>query len=391
MSDPIVIVGAGLSGLAAALELEAAGESAIIVDKSAHVGGKLETSMIDDAYRVDRGFHVLLPAYPELQKYETLSSDLDLKYFNSGARLEMDEGPLVMANPRHHPAHVLATTLGSYASMHDKILVMKLQNEVQQGAAELLLSSANGSTLDYLRAYGFSEKMIGVFWAPFFSGIFLERDLATSAGYFRYLTRMFAAAPVAVPRLGIGELPKLLAQKLTRTEIRLSTQVREIKDTTVELESGQKIKARAVLTATKGDTNSENQGPFGYVTSFWFRSAEAPFEGAWLSLNSRAQARKQLINHVAVLSNVSPDYALRGDALICVNVIGKRVDLNLEKIILEATDIYGPTVKSWSLLRADEIQRPFPLYLNRTDTDTPSQQGAMARGRRAALEFLGQN
>ncbi len=67
MADPIVIVGAGLSGLAAAIEIEAAGESTLILEQGDHVGGKLETTLIDDAYRLDRGFQVLLPAYGKFQ------------------------------------------------------------------------------------------------------------------------------------------------------------------------------------------------------------------------------------------------------------------------------------------------------------------------------------
>jgi hypothetical protein len=388
MSDPIVIVGAGLSGLAAALELEAAGESALIIERSAHIGGKLETSVVEDAYLLDRGFQVLLPAYPELKKFANLGSELDLQYFNSGARLEMADGPILMAHPLHHPSHLLATAFGAYATPHDKILAMKLQIDVQQGDPESLLSSAKGTTLEYLRSYGFSEKMIAAFWAPFFSGIFLETDLTTSAGYFRYLTRMFASSPVAVPKLGIGELPKWLARKLKRSEMRLSTEVRNINQNTVELSNGQRIKARVVITMTKGDTNIGNPGPFGWVASFWFKAAEAPFEGKWISLNSRPQAKGQLINHVAVLSNVNPNYAPKGDALVCVNVVGRREKIKLESLIAEATDLYGQSAKSWTLLRVDEIEKPFALYVNRTDSDTPSQQGALARGRKAARQTL---
>jgi protoporphyrinogen oxidase len=385
-AEPIIIVGAGLSGLAAALELEAAGEASLILESATHVGGKLETTFFKEAYRLDRGFQVLLPAYPELQRIENLEKDLELKYFKSGARLEMEKSPILMANPLLHPSQFLATAFGSYASFSDKLLVLKLQLDVQRGDPDALLNSSTLSTLEYLRAYGFSEKIISTFWGPFFSGIFLESELATAAGFFRYLVRMFASSPVAVPKLGVGEWPKLLERRLKKSEVRLGTQVKKITDQGVELSDGQKIKARAVISATMGQTNPEDTGPFGHVTSFWFASPEPPFEGAWLSLNSRSS--KRLINHVAVLSNVSPDYALKGDALICVSVIKERAEIDLELLLSEAQALYGPSTQSWVLLRADEIKRAFPLYLNRTDLNTPSQQGALARGRRVAREYL---
>ena len=388
MAHPIIVIGAGLSGLAAAIEIESAGESCLLVDSSDHVGGKLETTLFKEAYLLDRGFQVLLPSYPELQKLGNLRSELELKYFNSGARLEMDDGPLLIANPLLHPSHLLSTGLGTYASLHDKILVMKLLRDVQSGDSDSLLESATGSTIDYLRAYGFSEKMIDTFWCPFFSGIFLETELKTAAGFFRYLFRMFASSPVAVPKLGIGMLPGLMAGRLKKSEIRLGTTVRRITDKGIELSNGQTETSRVVITETKGHTCEDDQGVFGHVTSFWFSAPEPPFEGAWLSLNSRGPSRGRLINHMAVLTNTSADYALKGDALICVSVTRERASIDVSRLLSEARLMYGVHVNDWVLLRVDEIKRAFPLYMNRHDLDTPSQQGAIARGRRAARVAL---
>lgn len=387
MSEPIVIIGAGLSGLAAALELEAAGEQALILEASDRIGGKLKTDLVNDAYRLDLGFQVLLPAYPELRRFPDLESALELCYFGSGARLQMNGGSVLMANPLRHPLHLFTTALGRYGTLKDKLLVLRLQTEVQRGDAEHLLASASGSTLEYLRGYGFSEQMISSFWQPFFAGIFLESELNTAAGFFRYLTRMFATSPVAVPRFGIGEFPQFLAKKLNRSEIRLSSPVQTINGSVIELQSGEKIRARAVVHETQGHTGPSDAGPFGRVTSLWFRAPEPPFEGAWLSLNARVPLQKRLINHVAVLSNVSRDYALKGDALICVNVVEK-LGVDPKAVLAEATEWFGPEVAQWFLLRVDEIARAFPLYVNRTDADTPSQQGALARGRRAAERVL---
>jgi hypothetical protein len=73
-----------------------------------------------------------------------------------------------------------------------------------------------------------------------------------------------------------------------------------------------------------------------------------------------------------------------------VNVIGTAPDVNLQSVLAEATQLYGPTVSTWTLLREDRITKAFPLYLNRSDFDTPSQQGALERGRLSAKQILEQ-
>ena len=388
MKNPIVVIGAGLAGLNAALEIEAAGESCVIVDEASHVGGKLESTLVDDAYILDRGFQILLPAYPELQRLGNLETELDFKYFATGARLERDGGALLMGDPRRHPKEIASTVLGHYGSLKDKILVLKLQQLVASETAESLLKRSSIPTIEFLKQFGFSDLFINSFWKPFFTGVFLEENLVTAAGYFLYLVKMFASSPVAVPARGIGELPKLMSQRLKRTEIRLSCRATVTNGNRVELSNGEKFEARAVVTETVGHTQPTDSGPFGRVTSLWFSAPETPFAGAWLSLNSNEKVRS--INHVAVLSNVSPAYAMKGDALICVNLVGESSakQMSTEAILADAEVLYGTTTKTWKLLRRDIIDRALPIYSNRTDSDTPSQQGALLRGRRAAAAVL---
>ena len=61
---PIVIVGAGLSGLACAVTLQTHGREVLLLEASATVGGRVQTDTVD-GFLLDRGFQVYLDAYPE--------------------------------------------------------------------------------------------------------------------------------------------------------------------------------------------------------------------------------------------------------------------------------------------------------------------------------------
>ena len=79
----VIIIGAGIAGLTAAKILKAAGKNILIIEASDGVGGRVRSDY-KDGYILDRGFQVLLTAYPEAK--ELLNYDqLNLKFFKPGA------------------------------------------------------------------------------------------------------------------------------------------------------------------------------------------------------------------------------------------------------------------------------------------------------------------
>ena len=88
MSDKVVIVGAGLAGLACAIRLSEKGHQVLVVESSDRVGGRLRTENVQ-GYLLDRGFQVFLSAYPEAQKLLDIQS-LDLRPFRPGALVFKD-------------------------------------------------------------------------------------------------------------------------------------------------------------------------------------------------------------------------------------------------------------------------------------------------------------
>ena len=62
----MVVVGAGLAGLGCALALQEAGLDVLVLEAADAVGGRIRTDVVD-GFRVDRGFQLLNPAYPEVR------------------------------------------------------------------------------------------------------------------------------------------------------------------------------------------------------------------------------------------------------------------------------------------------------------------------------------
>ena len=74
----IHIIGAGVSGLVAAKVLEEKGYSPVVIEATGRVGGRVKTDIVE-GYQLDRGFQVLLTAYPAIQKYIDMDA-LDLQF-----------------------------------------------------------------------------------------------------------------------------------------------------------------------------------------------------------------------------------------------------------------------------------------------------------------------
>lgn len=79
----VIIIGAGLAGLACGVVLSDAGRQVTLLEATDRVGGRVRTDVVE-GFTLDHGFQVLLTAYPACQRlldYETLR----LRYFEPGA------------------------------------------------------------------------------------------------------------------------------------------------------------------------------------------------------------------------------------------------------------------------------------------------------------------
>ncbi|MDX2193678.1 MAG: NAD(P)/FAD-dependent oxidoreductase [Gemmatimonadales bacterium] len=403
---PVLVVGAGLAGLACARRLLAAGIPVRILERSDGVGGRVRTDVVD-GFRLDRGFQVLLTAYPEARAVLDYAR-LDLRPFHPGARVAFGGAFHDVADPFRRPLEALPTLLGPIGTFADKLRVVELRNRALRDTLEAHWRWPETTTLEALRRIGFSDVMLDRFLRPFLGGIFLERELATSSRMLDFVFRMLARGDTAVPALGMGAIPAQLADALPPGTVALGAAVGEVRPDGVRLDDGTWLPAAAVVVATEGDTAARLLGgrlaaPAGRgVLTVHYAAPRSPVGAPVLVLNGQGEG---LLNSVAVMSDVAPTYAPAGQALVSVVVLGCERD---DRFVLHALDgelrrWFGAGVAGWRVLRIDRIrwgqpdQRPGALepherpvrlaerlYVCGDHREDASINGALASGRRAA-------
>jgi phytoene dehydrogenase-like protein len=343
-TKPIVIIGAGLAGLNCACHLAAEGMNYLVLEKAERVGGRVVTDSVD-GFRLDRGFQVFQTAYPEAQAALDYAQ-LDLRPLEPGALIRKQGTWVRMSDPLRRPTQALSTLFNSIGTFADRLRLLKLQRDCFRGPVEAMLEQPNDcSTLELLQGhYKFSADFIHSFLRPWLSGIFLEEQLETSANYFRFVFRMLASGDISYPAAGIQTIPQQLAARLDPSHVRLSTTVEAIREQTVHLATGETIDSAALVLATDRAAAQRLLGLPGDDQAYsgtrcvYFQANQPPLAERTLLLNGEEDGP---VNHVMVLSNVSPQLAPPGQALVSVSLVGKRA---LEPYV---SDLVRSQLRSW--------------------------------------------
>jgi len=247
MKNPIII-GAGVSGLVAAIELEKAGYAPTIIEATDRVGGRVKSDELNGV-PVDHGFQVLLTEYPEAQRYLDYEK-LELIHFLPGSVIFKNGKMEKIGDPLRDVSFLWPTTFADVGSVNDKRLILQLSLALKKKTIEAIFAEPETTTLAYLQNYGFSEEMIRDFFQPFFAGIYLEENLDTSSRMFEFVYKMFGTGNAAIPRKGMQAIPDQLAAQLQQTTIRFNTVVNRIEDRTIYLKSGEVLSAEQLIIAT---------------------------------------------------------------------------------------------------------------------------------------------
>ena len=148
-ADPVVIVGGGLAGLVCGRELHRAGQSFVLIEASDDVGGRVRTDIVD-GFRLDRGFQVLLTAYPAAQKQFDYAS-LRLKPYTNGSLIRLGGRFHRLADPWRQPLDGLRSVFSGVGSLMDKLRIAKLRARSRRGTITELFNQPETTTAAALR------------------------------------------------------------------------------------------------------------------------------------------------------------------------------------------------------------------------------------------------
>lgn len=356
----VLIIGGGIAGLSAAIHLQRAGLNIQLLEATERVGGRVKTDLVD-GFRLDRGFQVLLTAYPEAQALLDYKA-LDLRYFKPGAYILDGSKQFLVGDPMRWLGSTWGTLFNSVGTFNDKLKVLSLRQRLNNKSLEAIFDQPEISTRAALQQYGFSTSIIEKFFQPFLRGIFLEKDLSTSRRMFDFVFKLFSKGGTALPAKGIEAIPQQLAAQLATGVIECGQKVMRIDEGKVITEEGKIFTAKKILMATNASVveNITPEKKFHATTNLYFSSSVAPFKLPILYLNPDKDA---LVNNLCSLSALSEQFAPAGKHLISVSIIGlpnlpETQLVNAVKVELKQK--LGKQVTDWQHIKTYYIQQALP-------------------------------
>ena len=332
MPDTVVVAGAGLAGLVAARHLADAGADVIVFERRDGVGGRVR-SRERDGFVLDRGFQMLFTGYPSVERELDLDA-LDLRRFSPGAVIcsAADGTRATLADPLRDPRSLVESAFNRRVTTSDKLRTLALRGDLGRKPETGFFSGPDESIREYLRGWGFSERYLRNFVAPFYGGITLDRSLSTSKDVFAYTFRALSRGDIAVPAAGMGAVTAQLADRARAAGAEVvvgeGVEAVDVRDRGVRVETADRaVDADAAVVATDPPTARELTGVESIptdgrpsITQYYALAGDTPLSiGRRIMLNADDDAP----NVVVPLTNVAPEYAPEGRQLLCATFLGE--------------------------------------------------------------------
>ena len=434
MTD-VAIIGAGMSGLAAARTLRTAGIRCTMFEASTRVGGVVASELYDDV-TVDKGFQVFNSWYPAVK--EVLNpgeyAALNIKNFQPGIQTLTPEGAALIVDPVRAPAMVPALIRSKFSSALDLKELIRLRrwlrsevthrSSLEMRAPSRFRHPVDRTVADSLDAAGVTGKMRKVAIEPVLRAFLFDDDGETSAAFAKWMIMTLLRGTLAIPENGMRDLAATMG-RIPGARLETNSRVEKIdvidagadRGVTVHVNGTSEI-FRYAIVAVPARVEEELIGtpavPHRGVTTWWFLSDEEVGAAPVVTVDG---CEATCLASAAELTSVAPDYA-PGRHLVAGSTIhptrssdpfDASRDLPTEQEVRRGlSHIFDTNTSDWELVTRHDIPDATPLIApNHAITGlaakqlvqgrialagahhaTPTVDGAIRSGQRAARRII---
>jgi hypothetical protein len=328
----VIVIGGGLTGLAAARVLAKNSVNYIVVEKDSDVGGRMRSEMFEGCV-LDQGFQVILPAYPSIK---ALKLSVPLMPFSRAATCITPNGQFVVADPLHHPGQFMANFGRTPATIWDSFRMLR----------HMKARRFDLSTEQLFENLGYSESFKNSFLRPFLRGVLLDPTLDCPSPLSSYFLERFFLGGASLVKGGIQQFPRDLAKNLS---ICCNTEVEAISNAEIRTSDGRMYSAKTVVD-TRPNAMGKEVTWLGTHCHYFLSTIPVNLDRRIVLCSADGPTS---INLVSNLSEVDPSYSPVGTSLLSVT-----------QIQAELLSILGLPSSQVSHLKSVEVKQALPLTTN---------------------------
>lgn len=373
----VVVIGAGLAGLSAAITLQEAGKDVRVFEASNRPGGRLTTDYVD-GFRLDRGFQLVNLNYPEFKRLG-IANQIDFIQAPRVIDICIGKDVACLGDPRENLRGLFDDRTGSILN---KASLFKYLASVPRSG-----ESVEGHFIR-VGAGSLYRKVL----KSFLLGVFLSDPNKVNAVTGKEVINTFIFGKSGIPAAGVAQISEVLAERVKSIEFN------------AQIESLDEFAGEEIIVATDATHAAQlldlPATPEQLGCTTWYHSTSfAPSESARLRVDS--EQRGAVVNSI-VISNLAPSYAPVGTNLISSTSI---TPVSESEVRRHLSIMWGVPTSQWELIAKFDIPAALPLfpihatllqsariakgiYIAGDYRTSPSQNGALLSGRLAAEELI---